>query len=127
MLKWPLCVLLLFASAVVYADNCERPRNVFDELYCARKIFFDLDDDLNKYYKLLTAKLTWEQKKLLKKGQIAWINDRDSSCTRFDPNGIGSVVVSCAVKKTRERLHFLQERYRECKTIGCITSRLEGQ
>ena len=122
---WHLLCLLLAASNVAHADDCERPRNVFDELYCARKIFFDLDDELNRYYKLLMEELNNEQKALLKQGQLAWIKERDSSCTSVDEHGVGSVIVSCAVKTTRERLHFLQERCRECQTVGCMTGKLK--
>jgi uncharacterized protein YecT (DUF1311 family) len=110
---------ILTGATAAAADNCERPRNTFDSLYCARKIFFTLDDDLNRYYRLLREQLDAAGTARLKQGQLAWIRDRDSQCTRDN-----AVIVACAVDRTRERLHFLQERYRECQSVGCMPDRL---
>lgn len=101
-------IMLFFGTA--YAEDCKRPGNVFEELYCARKVFFELDDELNKNYNLLLAELDKDGKALLKKEQIAWIKDRNTSCTRKSKNGAGSVIISCAVTMTRERLLFLKEK-----------------
>ena len=118
-MKKTILIALLTVSCVSQADNCERPRNTFDSLYCARKIFFELDDALNQQYKELREKLDGHGKELLKAGQIAWIHDRDESCT----NG-NAVIVSCAVEKTRQRLQFLQDRNHECDSVGCMNGKL---
>ncbi|EPQ3521149.1 lysozyme inhibitor LprI family protein, partial [Acinetobacter baumannii] len=46
---------------------------------------------------------------------------RDAECTDSNRN---SVDVQCRLQTTQERNHWLQERLRECQTVGCKTSRL---
>ncbi len=106
-------------SSVSYADNCARPQNTFDSLYCARKVFFSLDDELNLKYKSLMKKLNKTGKKQLKRSQLAWIRERNSECVVDN-----AVIVSCAVEMTRERVHFLNDRLHECKSVGCINDNL---
>ncbi len=115
------CLSLVLLSLNVFADNCERPRNAFDSLYCARKVFFQLDDALNDKYKELRGLINDDQKNMLKSSQIGWIKQRDSKCTVNNR----SIIVSCAVKRTRERLTFLENRIFECKGHGCIDNHIK--
>ncbi|PIE44705.1 MAG: hypothetical protein CSA45_05645 [Gammaproteobacteria bacterium] len=113
--------LLLTAASVAFADNCARPQNTFDSLYCARKIFFSLDDDLNKSYQALRKQLNAEGKARLKNSQLKWIAARNSACV---VESRGAVIVDCAVEMTRERLYFLKDRLHECNSVGCINDNL---
>lgn len=113
--------LFAFASAS-YADNCARPQNTFDSVYCMKKVFFSLDEDLNKAYKALKTELDEVGTKKLKKTQLAWIKRRNTQCVIESQN---AVIVPCAVEMTRERLHFLQDRLHECTSVGCINDRIQ--
>lgn len=112
---------LCFGITTVYADNCDSARNTYDDIYCTNKIYASADADLNKNYQALRAKLTTAQRNTLKKSQLAWIRQRDAECTDSNRN---SVDVQCRLQTTQERNHWLQERLRECQTVGCKTSRL---
>lgn len=114
-------LIMTIFSSYVYADNCARPQNTFDSIYCARKIFFSLDDDLNKSYQLLRKKLNKSGRRLLKQSQLNWIRERNSACVVQSRN---AVIVDCAVEMTRERLYFLKDRLHECSSVGCINSKL---
>ncbi|HHY2118401.1 TPA: lysozyme inhibitor LprI family protein [Acinetobacter baumannii] len=112
---------LCFGITTVYADNCDSARNTYDDIYCTNKIYASADADLNKNYQALRAKLNTAQRNTLKRSQLAWIRQRDAECTDSNRN---SVDVQCRLQTTQERNHWLQERLRECQTVGCKTSRL---
>ena len=111
----------LVLSVSAYADNCENTRNVYDSIYCTNKVFADADADLNKNYKALRTKLTVKQKDILKTSQLAWIRERDAQCS---DEGDQTVYVECNLRYTQQRNHWLIERMRECKSVGCKTSKL---
>ena len=114
-----LMVATCCASSIVLADNCDKTRNTYDDVYCTNKIYASADADLNKNYQLLRKKLNTNQKQTLKRSQLAWIRDRDAQCTD------GSTIdVQCRLETTQERNHWLLERLRECQTVGCKSSRL---
>jgi len=121
MKKILLALLCSFGVTAVYADNCDTTRNTYDDIYCTNKIYASADADLNKNYQALRAKLNAAQRNTLKKSQLAWIRQRDAECTDSNRN---SVDVQCRLQTTQERNHWLQERLRECQTVGCKTSRL---
>lgn len=110
--------VLLFAGSA-YADNCDSVRNTYDDIYCTNKLYASADDELNRNYQALRAKLSNQQKSLLKSSQLQWIRERDESCTTDT-----GVNVNCRLETTVERNQWLQERLRGCKTIGCKTSTL---
>ncbi|AIL74438.1 lysozyme inhibitor LprI family protein [Acinetobacter baumannii] len=112
---------LCFGITTAYADNCDSARNTYDDIYCTNKIYASADADLNKNYQALRAKLNTAQRNTLKKSQLAWIRQRDAECTDSNRN---SVDVQCRLQTTQERNHWLQERLRECQTVGCKSSRL---
>ena len=108
-------------TTLSYADNCDKARNTYDDIYCTNKIYASADADLNKNYQQLRQQLNETQQKILKKAQLAWIRHRDASCTDSQQN---SVDVQCRLTTTQERNHWLLERLRECQTVGCKTTRL---
>ena len=108
-------------TTLSYADNCDKARNTYDDIYCTNKIYASADADLNKNYQQLRHQLNETQQKILKKSQLAWIHHRDAECTDDQKN---SVSVQCRLTTTQERNHWLEERLRECQTVGCKTTRL---
>ena len=108
-------------ATLSYADNCDKARNTYDDIYCTNKIYASADADLNKNYQKLRQQLNETQQKILKKTQLAWIRHRDTSCTDLQQN---SVDVQCRLTTTQERNHWLLERLRECQTVGCKPTRL---
>lgn len=112
---------LLSFSTLLWADNCENARNTYDDVYCINKVFANADKELNKNYQELRAKLNAQQKNTLKRGQLAWIRQRDAQCSDEHE---GKVYVRCNLDETVQRSAWLRERMRECHTIGCQTRRL---
>lgn len=109
----------LWITGSAFADNCEQARNTYDDVYCTNKLYASADTELNKNYQLLRGKLSENQKKILKKSQLAWIHERDAQCTTST-----GIDVSCRLSTTQERNNWLRERLRECTTIGCKTNML---
>jgi uncharacterized protein YecT (DUF1311 family) len=117
---WLLC--LLTYSGVSFANNCENPRNSYDDIYCVNKVFHDADRELNQSYSTLRTYLNDQQKMLLKRSQLAWIRQRDSNCANEEQR---TVFVHCNLEETTSRNAWLRERIRECKTVGCKTAHLD--
>lgn len=105
------------------AAGCGKPRNAFDQVYCAGNLFSQKDNDLNKTYSSLRGRLDAGQKETLKQGQLAWIKVRDAQCSKEDSTGY-FVNLDCAIAQTDARLDFLKERERECKSTGCSNDKL---
>lgn len=123
MKKFILATLLCYSTAA-YADNaCEHPRDDFDGLYCLNKIYQQADKELNEYYQKLAAKLDGSGREALKKGQRAWIEQRNGTCSRREDDQF-FVNLTCATNTTIERTQFLQDRLRECASTGCQNSKL---
>lgn len=104
-------------------SNCDKPRDDFDGLYCLNKVYLEADKDLNSVYKELVGKLDAAGKGRLKSGQLSWIDERNSRCSRND-GGAFYVNLRCATETTISRVQFLQDRLRECKSSGCQQSKL---
>ncbi|HEY6306053.1 MAG TPA: lysozyme inhibitor LprI family protein [Candidatus Angelobacter sp.] len=124
-MKTVIAVLLAICALPVLAQSsaCDHPKNDFDGLYCLNKIWIEADHNLNQAYQKLNAKLNAEGKTSLKKGQLAWIESRNASCSKTDSSGF-FVNLKCATDTTIERTRFLEDRYRECVSAGCMNSRL---
>jgi uncharacterized protein YecT (DUF1311 family) len=118
---------LVFLTAVSLSaqaqQNCDKPRDDFDGLYCLNKVYLETDAELNAVYKELVGKLPNEGRARLKTAQLAWIEGRNSACSRRMDTGF-FVNLRCATNQTRERLQVLQERVRECNSSGCQPSKL---
>ena len=124
MKKSVLYSLLLCLPISAFAINCENPRNTYDAVYCEQKIYQKADDELNRKYKQLMAKLDRQGQQILRSEQRQWIEERDAECTTTSRD-VGEVVnTDCMTRKTIERTNFLADRYRECVTTGCMNSRL---
>jgi uncharacterized protein YecT (DUF1311 family) len=116
--------VLLSASGAAFANSaCDKPKNDFDGLYCLNKVYQEADHELNDTYQKLTGKLDAEGKKGLKKGQLAWIQDRNTSCSKAEADHF-YVDLQCATSTTIARAQFLQNRVRECTSSGCQNSKL---
>ncbi|HEY4067605.1 MAG TPA: lysozyme inhibitor LprI family protein [Burkholderiaceae bacterium] len=104
-------------------QNCDKPKDDFDGLYCLNKIYIETDAELNQAYKELASRLPAGDRPRLKETQLTWIEDRNSSCSKKIDSGF-YVNLSCATRATRSRLQVLQERVVECKSSGCLASKL---
>ena len=105
------------------AQNCDKPVNDFDGLYCLTKVYLEADKELNNSYAKLTKRLNTSQKSKLKRGQLAWIRERNDQCS-YDNNEGFFVNMDCATRTTTERVNFLNDRLRECAAGSCRNSRL---
>jgi uncharacterized protein YecT (DUF1311 family) len=124
-MKTLLAFLLLCLSLPAFADSaCDHPKNDFDGLYCLNKVWIEADHNLNTTYQKLNLKLDVAGKSALKKGQIEWMKSRNSSCSETKGDHF-LVDLDCAAKTTIERTQFLEDRYRECVSAGCMNSKLE--
>ncbi|MDR3415907.1 MAG: lysozyme inhibitor LprI family protein [Nevskia sp.] len=112
----------LLGTAAARAD-CDHPRDDFDDLYCLDKVYIQSDKDLNDAYGKLSKQLDANGKSALKKGQLGWIKSRNEQCSMKDDHGFW-VNLDCATKTTVGRTQFLQDRYRECVSAGCMPSKL---
>lgn len=106
------------------AENCDNPNNDFDSLYCLTKVYLQADKELNNSYNKLSKQLNKKQKSMLKRGQLAWIRDRDDRCSYHDDENGFFVNMGCATRTTTSRVNFLNERVRECNAGSCRDSRL---
>lgn len=117
-------VLGLWPNSTAHAQqNCNRPTNDFDGLYCLNKVYLQADADLNAVYGKLRAALPVSARATLKTTQLAWIAQRNSRCSRRDASGF-DVNLDCAADMTIARTNFLTDRYRECRSSGCQPDRL---
>lgn len=118
-----LIATLISLTPLAFADNCDKPRDDFDGLYCLNKVYLEADKELNQAYKELRKFLNKEEKQQLKKTQIAWIKQRNSNCS-FRKRGSFFVSLSCTTDTTVSRTNTLKDRIRECKATGCQSSKL---
>ena len=126
MKKRYLLLSLLLPIAAFANSNCDKPVNDFDGLYCLNKVYGEADKELNQKYGQLAPLLDAQGKAALKQGQLAWMKDRNSQCSRQDETGF-LVNLGCATRKTVARVEFLQSRIRECKSSGCQNSKLQDE
>ena len=114
----------MLLSTPALAQNCDYPRDDFDGLYCLSKVYQQADKDLNTSYKELVKQLNSNQKAILKRGQLAWMRDRNNRCSEYTDESF-LVNMRCATDTTTSRVNFLNERLRECRAGSCRTSRLD--
>jgi uncharacterized protein YecT (DUF1311 family) len=122
-MKTCIFLLLTLLSSVAFADNCDKPRDDFDGLYCLNKVYSEADNELNLKYKELKSLLKNNEKKKLAAGQNEWIRFRNDNCSYKDQKGFW-VNLNCTKETTVERTNFLNDRIRECKATGCQPSNL---
>nr|WP_255701915.1 lysozyme inhibitor LprI family protein [Bordetella sp. LUAb4] len=100
------------------AAGCAKPRTAFDQVYCSGNMFSQTDHELSAAYADLLKQLRPSQQDVLRKSQVAWTKTRDAQCSEEKQNGY-YVNLDCAVEVTQQRLNFLKDRDRECKSSGC--------
>lgn len=123
-MKGFLAIALLAISSAAWANSsCDSPKNDFDGLYCLNKVYQQADTDLNTAYKGLNTKLDVAGRATLKQGQLAWMRQRNDSCSMHKGSGF-YVDLNCATQTTIERTRFVQDRLRECVSSGCRNSQL---
>jgi uncharacterized protein YecT (DUF1311 family) len=118
-----LAILFCAAGAAQANSACDKPKDDFDGLYCLNKVYQEADKELNDNYGKLSSKLDAEGKQRLKAGQLNWIEQRNSNCSKREGNAF-FVNLRCATGTTIERSQFLQNRVRECVSAGCQNSKL---
>ena len=104
----------LFVPRVFALDSCANPQTSYDRTYCMAKLFVEADTEMGKAYTQLKSSLKPEQKQKLTQAQRDWIAFRDHACEKN-----GTINVACNYEVLRERMQFLNDRYRECKTDHC--------
>ena len=122
MLKTPSLILLLVLTASTthptQRDPC-KGETTFEMKQCSAKKFKQADDELNRVYKQLMAKLDDEgHKTSLKTAQLAWLNYRDANCdfeSYLNRGGsIYSVIVTeCQTAMTTSRTRQLKEQIKQ--------------
>ncbi len=123
-LKTVVALTAIAASSLAIADQCDGPTTAINGVYCKTKIFQKADTELNQSYKKLLGKLKPADKLTLRNSQRAWLRNRDETCTEQSVD-VGAVVnAKCIVEQTNQRVSFLNDRLRECNTVGCIASHL---
>lgn len=123
-MKKTLLIALSCLAAPAFANSaCDVPKNDFDGLYCLNKVYQEADRELNENYKKLQAKLDADGKKTLKAGQLSWMEERNSRCSKREGKAF-FVDLQCATDITIKRSQFLQDRFRECVSAGCQNSKL---
>lgn len=122
-MKSILIFLGLLSSQIALADNCDKPRDDFDGLYCMNKIYMKADEELNASYNELRGLLNKDEKKAILKTQLEWMEKRNSSCSIKNSSGF-YVNLNCVKSTTIERTNILRDRIRECKATGCQSSKL---
>ncbi len=120
-MKKVLIISLIIGFVVQFAVARDKYDRTFDSIYVAQKIYYSLDKKLTEVYKRLKSKLSKKGKRVLIKSEQRWVSDRDHKCAYPETN---SVNIDCAVYETKKRLHFLEDRVRECEEIGCKINKL---
>jgi uncharacterized protein YecT (DUF1311 family) len=120
--KYCLTFVTLLWAATTWAD-CNKTASDYDVVYCGTKLYLQADKELNDVYQKLVGKLNTDGKKLLKTGQLAWIESRNSQCSETRKDSI-LVNLDCATRTTVARTQFLTDRQRECLSTGCMNDKL---
>ncbi len=120
-MKKILLISLLAGFVLQSVEARDEYDRTFDTIYVARKIYYSLDKKLNEVYSKLKSKLSKDGRKALIKSEAQWVTDRNHKCTYPETN---SVNIDCSVSETRKRLHFLEDRLRECEEVGCKINKL---
>ena len=100
-------------------DPCVNPQNTFDMRVCASKQYKDADAELNRVYKIVMSALDDdEQKSLLRKAQLAWLQYRDANAEyQADLYRGGSIApqikLQCLADMTKARTAELKLTYDE--------------
>lgn len=124
-MKWicHLLALLVLSTTQSHAADCDKVGSQFDKAFCQTRIYVAADDELNATYQQLYDRLDADGRHVLKNRQQSWIRYRNDTCTLYsDQNAF--INMQCAYEATVEKTQFLQDRLRECKSVGCLNSKL---
>ena len=125
-MKFLSLALVLPISAAVRPQTQRDPckgETTFEMKQCSAMKFKQADEELNKVYKQLMAKLDDEgHKSSLKTAQLAWLNYRDTNCD-FESylNRGGSIyaviVTECKTSMTTSRTRQLKEQIKQLDSL----------
>ncbi len=115
---------LVSICLAAHADNCDHARNSLDAIHCNNIIYQKADKELNSTYQQLVKKLKVNEKKTLRSAQIRWIKQRDQACTMNSVDMREVIDSACLLDQTTSRTNWLNDRLRECNTVGCMKSKL---
>ncbi|WP_425146067.1 lysozyme inhibitor LprI family protein [Deinococcus sp.] len=104
--------------------NCTVPGNSFDDVYCLTRVYVKADDELTVAYQRLLKRLPASAQATLRRTERAWIASRNADCTAQDSRRGDIIYIGCAVDRTISRTNFLNDRYRECVSVGCQPAKL---
>lgn len=121
--------ILMFTAALLltplaHAAQCDHPRSTLDAIHCKSIVYERADQDLNRAYKALTQRLSARDRITLRKGQRTWLREREQQCTVHSVDQGDGVLANCLLTRTTERTNWLNDRLRECRTVGCLSSKL---
>jgi len=105
---------------------CVKPRNYYDQVYCSAKVYNLMDNALNDNYVALRKMLSKEQKKALKKVQIAWLRERDDTCSKLE-NGSVIMNLGCSKRRTVESLYYITEMKNNLSDFDLLLSEYKEQ
>lgn len=119
-----LLALASIADASAEDKNfCASSRTEIEMLECLESKLKEADTELNSAYKLLTKRYKENgappisnvntQDVYLKKSQLAWIKQRDTTCDfetyeSITGSGFGSIYTECLLKQTQSRVDYLK-------------------
>lgn len=112
-----LTTLLASAPLISNADipACNKYNTSYDKTYCASKMFFESDNELNKVYKQLNKYIDKKTANNLKLVQREWIKYRNAKCESTP----GTIMMDCSYYVNTERAEYLRKRVIECKSGAC--------
>lgn len=114
------CLLFSLSAASQAAESCTNESNTAKVIACFQTHLQQEDQRLNTVYKELRAKLTQTGQDLLRDGQRAWLQFRDSDCawavhTAAKKKSKPVILAACLADQTSLRADELEtylERYR---------------
>ena len=111
-------LMLLILSSSAFCNTCENIRDEYDRGYCFNKKYPIIDAELNSNYGELSALLTKQQNKTLKKIQLKWMEQRNSACSMTSNNKF-YIDMKCATETTNTQNEFLKDQISICKSGIC--------
>ncbi len=111
-------LMLPMLSISAFSQACENIRDKYDRSYCFNKKYSKVDEELNSNYGELSALLTKQQNKTLKKIQLNWMEKRNFACSMTSNNKF-YIDMECATETTNTQNEFLKEQISICKSGTC--------
>jgi len=103
----------ILPSSAQNQPNCTNPNTTIEYNRCARLAYETADRELNSVWQQVISQLSGNQKERLIDRQLAWIEERDSTCDRETADNRGGTgyrgfLSNCLRRVTMERTEFLR-------------------